>query len=299
MANDLRLGMIGLDSTHSVEFTRRFQSQDCPLIQRVSGARVTRCMRFETPFQGPAGLDERQAQLERLDVLVTDDLETAISDIDALMILINDPTLHLPYLQRCSELSVPIFIDKPLAENIDSAKKIYSIINKYGLRICSTSSLRFAPELQQACEAIPIPQHVNVHGILSRASAGSSLIWYGVHAIEMLVSSIGRGASTVSTHTCGEHAIIVLDYSDGRTGVVELYTGNGVYGGVLRSDLQVAPYTVDFSGVYSAMLTAIMPFLNGKNSPVPIEDTDEVMAILDAAERSAQTGSAATIRIRP
>ncbi len=298
MGHDLRIGIIGLDSSHTVEFARRLQAPDCPPEQRVAGAAVTRCLRFETPFQDQAGLDGRQRELERWGIEVTEDFDVAVADADALLIEINDPTLHLEYVRRCAGLGVPLFLDKPLAQDLATGLDIARIAAEHDLRLCSTSSLRFASGLQEACAAVPAARHVSTYGAINRAPAGSSLVWYGVHAVEMLVRAIGRGAATASTHTCGDGAIVVVDYADGRTGVVELAAGSG-YGGVLRSGAAAAPYTVEMTGIYAALLTALLPFLAGGETPVPLEDAVEVIAILDAAERSAQAGGAAAMPVRP
>ena len=297
MGQYLRIGIIGLDTSHTVEFARRLQAPDCPPEQRVAGAAVTRCMRFETPFQDRAGLDGRQRELERWGIEVTEDFDAAVAGADALLLEINDPTLHLEYVRRCAGLGIPLFLDKPLAQDLAAGLRIARAAAEHGLRLCSTSSLRFAAGLDEACAAVPAPRHVSTYGTINRAPAGSSLVWYGVHAVEMLVRAIGRGARTVSTHGGGGGAIVVVEYADGRTGVVELAAGSG-YGGVLRSGAAAAPYTVEMAGVYSALLNALMPFLAGGPTPVPLEDAVEVIAILDAAERSAQAGAAA-MPVRP
>ena len=298
MARDLRIGIIGLDSSHTIEFTRRFQAPDCPPDQRVAGVTVTRCMRFETPFQDRAGLDNRQQELEGWGVEVTEDFDTAVAGADAVMIEINDPNLHLEYVRRCAGLGVPLFLDKPLAQDLAAGLEIARIAAEHDLRVCSASSLRFAAGLQDACAALPAPRHVTTFGPINRAAAGSSIVWYGVHAVEMLVRAIGRGASMVSTHRWDEDAVLVVEYADGRTGVVELCVGGG-YGGVLRSGHDVVPYTVDHAGIYPALLNELVPFLAGGASPVPLEDAVEVIAILDAAERSSQAGGAAAMPVRP
>ena len=298
MARDLRIGIIGLDTSHTIEFTRRLQAPDCPPEQRIEGATVTRCMRFETPFQDRAGLDGRQQQLEGWGVEVTEDFDTAVADADALLIEINDPSLHLEYVRRCAGLGVPLFLDKPLAQDLAAGLEIARIAAEQDLQLCSTSSLRFASGLQDACAAVPAPRHVTTFGPINRAAAGSSIVWYGVHAVEMLVRAIGRGAATASTHRWGEDAVVVVEYPDGRTGVVELCVGGG-YGGVLRSGPDVAPYTVEMTGIYTALLSELMPFLAGAAPPVPLEDAVEVVAILDAAERSSRAGGAAAMPVRP
>ena len=110
----------------------------------------------------------------------------------------------------------------------------------------------------------------------------------------MLQRALGRGARTVSAHPVSAGAVLVVEYEGGATGVVELYEGDG-YGGVLRAapgtDAPPAvPFVVDMRTGYSDLLRAVVPFLAGGPAPVPLADTLEVMAILDAADRVCRSG---------
>jgi len=78
MASDIKVGSIGLDTSHSIEFTRRLQAPECPSDQRVAGVRVAACLGFATPFQDEAGLDARQKQIEGWGVQVTCDFDEAV-----------------------------------------------------------------------------------------------------------------------------------------------------------------------------------------------------------------------------
>ena len=60
------------------------------------------------------------------------------------MIEINDPNLHLQYVRRCAGLGVPLFLDKPLAQDLAAGLEIARIAAEHDLRVCSASSLRFA-----------------------------------------------------------------------------------------------------------------------------------------------------------
>ena len=170
----LRVGIIGLDMSHSIEFTRRMQAPDCPQDQRVEGIQAVTCLRFETPFQDQQGLDERQAQLEAWGVVVTEDFDEAVSGCDALLMEINDPQYHLDYFARVAGLEKPLFLDKPLADTMENGLRICAIAAENDLRFFSASSLRFVPPLVQACEAVLDPLCCTVYGPLGRAPAGSS-----------------------------------------------------------------------------------------------------------------------------
>ena len=286
----LLVGIIGLDTSHSVEFPRRMQAPDCPVELRVDGMRARTCLRFATPFTTQEILDRRQAELESWGVKVTEDPEETIAGCDALMLEINDPALHLPYFQKCAHAGLPVFIDKPLADSAANGRQIVDVARRAGVPIFSASSLRFTGALKEACAAIPNPVAASTYGPLGKAPAGSSIVWYGVHAFEMLQRALGGGAVEVQTHRDGLGVVCVVRYANARRGVVELSEGGRTYGGRLQTLEACAPFTADAAHAYTDQLREVLAFFRTGASPVQIEDTLEVMAMLDAAERSLQSG---------
>ena len=289
MPNEIKVAVIGLDTSHSVEFPRLMQAPDCPPELKVEGLRATRCLRFETPFQNKDGLDKRQKQLEEWGVLVTEDFDEAVGDCDAIMLEINDQAYHLEYFEKCAGLGKPIFVDKPLADSGANGRKMAKIAAATGVRWWSSSSLRFVNALVDASAQIPTPKLVSVYGPLGIAPAGSSIIWYGCHAFEMLQRAMGRGAVAVTSHKDKAGVVCVVEYNDDRRGVVELTEGSYHYGGCLRAD-SIAPFVPDVSKAYSEQLPVIAEFFQGGDPPLTITDILEVMDMLDAADRSAKSG---------
>jgi len=290
VSNEIKIGMIGLDTSHAIAFTKLLQAPDCPPEQRVAGARVVSCLRFVTPFQDEAGLDERQKQMEGWGVKVTQDFQEAVADCDALMLEINDPAYHLEYFTKCVALGKPIFLDKPLADTAANGKAICGLAKQKGLRMWSSSSLRFVPGLLEACERVPGAFYTTTYGPLGKAPAGSSIVWYGVHAFEMLQRAMGLGARAVFARADGVGAVSVVDYDEGRRGVVELTEGAWVYGGCVRGKDKAAPFIADMATLYRDQLVKIVEFFQGGEAPVALEDAMEVMAMLDAAKRSVHSG---------
>jgi hypothetical protein len=82
--------VIGLDTSHSVQFVKRMNDPQCEEQQKVNGLKAISCMRFATPFYDEKGQDERQKQLEEWGVKVTTDFDEAITGCDAVMLEIND-----------------------------------------------------------------------------------------------------------------------------------------------------------------------------------------------------------------
>jgi predicted dehydrogenase len=290
MSNELNVAIIGLDTSHAVEFPRHFQAPDCPPDLRIEGLRFERCLRFETPFQNKDGLDGRQRQLEKWGIRVTESFDEAVQGCDAIMIEINDPALHLEYFRKCATLGKPIFLDKPLSDSFQNGELVFEEARKRGIRFFSASSLRFVHELEDACRDVPRPTAGAVYGPLGKAPSGSSIVWYGVHAFEMLQRAMGTGARGVFARYDASGVVATVSYGDGRRGVVELTEGSSNYGGTLRTKDGTRPFVVDMERAYAELLLRITDFFHGGAQPVTIVATREIMAMLDAAEHSVRSG---------
>lgn len=297
LSREIRVGIVGLDTSHSVEFIRRMQAPDCPADQKVGGLWATACLRFETPFQNKEGLDGRQKTLEGWGVKVTERFEDAVADCDAVVVAINDPAYHLEYFRKCAALGKPIFLDKPMADTIVNAREIAALAASKKLKVMSCSSLRYVTSLLEACRTIPAPAQASFFGPLGKAPAGSSIVWYGVHAFEMLGRTMGRGAATVTAVRDQMGVVCVVAYPDGRRGVVELAEGNYNYGGMLRGEGKAAAFVADMSRAYTLQLTAIEAFFRTGEVALTLDDTLEVMALLDAAQQSSTLGTAVSVQI--
>lgn len=290
----IKVAIVGLDTSHSVAMPQLMQDPKSEF--KVEGMKATRCLRFETPFQGKAGLDQRQKTLEEIGVKVTEDFDEAVGDCDAIMIEINDPSRHLEYFEKCAELGKPIFLDKPYADTLDSARKIADIAEAKGIRYFTASSLRYDIDFQETLAAVKKDgmkiESATTWGPVGHAAAGSSIIWYGVHAFEMLQQIMGCGAVSVSASEDRKGYVCHVAYGDGRRGIVELTYGSYLYGAQLRDDkkqvrLCQVSWRIPF---YKMLLDKIVPFFQGGAAPVPLADCFESMALLAAAEKSISTG---------
>jgi hypothetical protein len=294
----IKVGIIGLDTSHSVEFPRRMQAPDCPEADRVRGLQAVTCLRFETPFQNKQGLDARQKQLESWGVKVTESFDEAAAGCDAYMIEINDGSYHLEYFEKLAGLGKPIFLDKPLASSLDDGREILRLARKHGTRVWSGSSLPFSPPLAETLAGFSRVNLAHVYGALGKAPAGDSLIWYGVHTFETLQKIMGPGALSVMAHESAAETLALVDYGDDRQGVVECVPGCYSYGGRAHGlDKEGKPLMklLQLPVSYPALVSAIKGFFDGGPAPVSFETTFEGLAIMAAARQSIESGLPAAV----
>jgi predicted dehydrogenase len=295
---EIRIGMVGLDTSHCIEFAKAFQGE-VPPEQKISGLKVVTAMRFPSIFQTEEGQDKRQEQLERMGVKVVRTLEETVKDKDAIMLEINDPALHEEYFRKVVALVPhrPMFLDKPLAGTMEAGRKIIELARTQKVNIFGCSGVRFLPALETACSEITRPLLCHMYGWYNKAPAGSSYIWYGVHAMELIERAMGRGAKSVYCHEDARGIVAIIQYDDERRAVAELCTGLWDIGG----RLQTADKTVQFhhpggSFNFNMLLKLRDFFVDGGDPPVALEDMLEIQALLDAGDRSLASGADEAVR---
>lgn len=288
----MKLAIIGLDTSHSLAFTKLIQGEEAV----TEGLRITRCMRFPTPFQTEEDQDKRQVAMEELGVTVTRSLEEAVKGAEGILLEINDPALHLEYFSKVADLGLPVFLDKPMADTLANGKEIYRLAKEKNVAVWSASSLRFTPETVACAEAVPEPQLCNVFGALGKAASGSSIVWYGVHAFEILMKLMGQGAQSIRAHQDDSGLVAIVQYAEQRRAVVECNLGSYHYGGSVRKADKRHVF-VSQGSPYPSLIKALAKFFLEGEIPVPLEETLEIQAMLEAAERSANSGKSEPVEV--
>jgi predicted dehydrogenase len=298
----IKVAIIGLDTSHAIEFARRMQAHDCPPDQKVAGMKAISCLRFKTPFQTQEGLDKRQEQLEKWGVKVTTNFAEAIDGCDAIMLEINDPAYHLDYFKKVAHLKKPIFLDKPMCDTLPNARAILQLASKYKTRVFSASSVPFCNEVSAVKKLFSKIENAIVYGAYGKAATGDSLVWYGVHTFELLLHIMGTDPRTIRAIETKNSATIVVGYNENREGLIRIIKGNWFYGGTLIGTAANDPnnkllkeFKCDMTYSYKNLLSKIKAFFEGKDEPVPFLTTFTGQAMMIAARRAIKTGRTCTV----
>ena len=296
----INVAIIGLDSSHTIEFSKRMLGLDCPETERTTQLKPVCCCRFDSPFQGKEGLDAREKLMTEMGIPVTLSFDEAVENADAIMLELNDPSMHLEYFRKVAKLGKPVFLDKPMAQDLSSAKEIMTLAKRHAVRFFSSSALRFDQAIRAAARNYPNPARAIVWGPLGIALAGSSVVWYGVHTIEILQTLMGQGAASVSAVRDEHGCVFTIAYTDGRRAIAEMTQGVWRYGGVLHNAEGTGeyPFAVETGAAfYGELLKEIERFFAGDSDGVDEETMMDSMRILDAANRAWLSNNSESVKI--
>jgi hypothetical protein len=296
-AADLRIGMIGLDTSHVTQYLGIIndpQNKD-----HVPGGKIVAGFKGGSPDveSSRSRVDNfTKTAVEKYGVKLYDTIEELAQNVDAILILSVDGRPHLDQFRRTLAAKKPVFIDKPLAGSLKDALEIARLSRESDTPVFSSSSLRFASDL---------PQHKmdKTAQIMSAFSFGPAelephhpdLFWYGIHACEALYSVMGPGCErVVRTHTKTTDVVTGV-WSDGRVGTMQgnrTAAGKGYGGYGVTAITTKGVVTGGEKHSYKPLVEAYMKFFETRVAPVPLETTIELLAFMEAADESKRRSGA-------
>ena len=119
----------------------------------------------------------------------------------------SNPEKHLEYAKEVFECGKSPYIDKTFAPDFATAKEIYALAEKYGVKFFSSSALRYAEELNA---------YMGTAKAISTVGGGSNLDEYIIHQIEMAVKCLGVGAEQVRYTKNADQEWVEVAYANGK-----------------------------------------------------------------------------------
>ncbi len=289
-AADLRLGIVGTDTSHVTAFTRAFHDKTSP--EYIPGVRVVAAWKGGSPDleSSYTRVDKYAEELAaKWGVEIVPAIASMCGKVDGFLLESVDGRAHLPQAKQVFACGKPVFIDKPLASTLEDAREIARLAKEAGVPWWSASSLRYSEivtSLQSDSTAGAItwgPGPLEEHHYLD-------LSWYAIHPIEMLYALMGRGCEEVTRTYTADSDVIVGRWKDGRIGTVRANRPYSGYGAVVFRPKQIVQSDPKAKTGYGPLLKEIVKFFETKQPPVPVDETLEMFAFMDAAQKSKETG---------
>lgn len=296
MKDELRVGIIGFDTSHVPAFSDLLNNEKSPY--HVSGAKVTAGFPSYSPdlhasYSRVEGY--KQEMVSRWGIRLVGSVEELLEEVDAVLLESVDGRRHLAEAKPVLLARKPVFIDKPLAAGYADAAAIFRLAQEYDCPVFSSSSLRFDvnltailndPELGEVlgCDAFS-PAHLD--------PTNPGMFWYGIHGVEILYTFMGTDCQSVTCYVNENDHVLVGRWKDGRTGTMRgTRSKAGDYGATVfgSGKLCHATYNKEIP-LYYPLMKKIVDFFHGAPPPVSTEETLELMRFIQAALVSENEGS--------
>ena len=289
----LRIGMVGLDTSHAVEFTKLFRDET--LKQELAGARIVAA--YPAGSDLPLSRDRVKGftdQVAALGVRIVDSLNTLIQCVDVVMLESVDGSVHLQQAIPILDARKPLFIDKPLAHSVADMKKIEACSLANSVPCFSASSLRFSPDVASALNDVDLGTILGAStwGPCHLPEGFPDFYFYGIHGIEVLFQIMGSDCENVSCIRSEDTDLVRAQWASGRVGTYRgIRNGSLEFGATLFGSNQNRSVRIPVP--YRELCIAIARFFHSGIAPVSLSETIKIYEFMDAANRShRQSGDA-------
>lgn len=283
-----RIGIIGLDTSHSPAFVKSFNGPDSDT--KYKGYRVVAAY--------PYGSREIESSYKRIPAFTEDvkskgveivnSIQELLAKVDVVLLETNDGRLHKAQALEVINAGKPMFIDKPIANSLQEAHDIFEAARKNNVPVFSSSSLRFAKGTQEIRNGkVGKVMGADVFSPSPLEPTHTDFYWYGIHGVEMLFTVMGAGCESVKRYYTPGMDVVVGKWKDGRIG-----TFRGIrepekarnYGGFAYGEKGTTE--VDGKYNYDMLVSQLINFFETGKPPVPEEETLDICAFIDAAQKS-------------
>lgn len=289
-ANGKRVGIIGLDTSHSIAFTKLLNAAEPS--PKYKGYKIVAAYPYgsrdieSSSSRIPGYIEE----VKKLDVKIADSIADLLKQVDVVLLETNDGRLHLEQVLPVLKAGKRVFIDKPIAASLHDVLAIFDASKKYKVPIFSASSLRYIKGLDGLDKAKVVG--ADAYSPASLEKTHPDLFWYGIHGVETLYTVMGTGCKELTrVHTEGTDIVVGI-WQDGRVGTFRgTRTGKHNYGGTVYTtdgNRTLGPY-----GGYDPLLEDIIQYFEDGTVPVTPEETIEIFTFMEAADESKRQGGKA------
>lgn len=210
---------------------------------------------------------------------------------DAVMVLApNTIEAHLDLCREVFPARKPTLVDKLLAPDVSTAKQVFGLAEQYGVRLFSSSALRFAEELT---DILPAPG-VTPAGLFARGMGE----WehYGMHTVSLAMAICQEPVCRIINTGSGQAAVVTVEYAGGDRALIEVRSAANQWEafpwliGFQNGENCVTRTIKDFDAFYSNLMEHALDFFETGKSPISEAEILRVVSIMEGASRSREAG---------
>jgi len=229
------------------------------------------CAWEEAPFPGRKNLSE---WCRAHGLIAAKSIEEVVEKCDAISVLAPaNPEVHARLAEIPLRSGKPVYVDKPFADSLAAAEKMFEIAEKHSTPLMTSSALRFSDGLfsGEVCKMEPF--------VFCTVGGGRSFPEYAIHQLEMIVSAMGTEVQGMELTGNAERLVLNLKYSGSRLATA-VYAVELPYEFYACSANGTTLHKAA-SGYWEKFANVLLDFFATGVSPIPREQTLCIAGLLE------------------
>jgi predicted dehydrogenase len=202
--------------------------------------------------------------------------------VDYYMVLApSNPEEHLALCKEVLPFGKATYVDKTFAPNLATARRIFSLADKHGVPVQTTSALRYTG-IQEFVRSIAPDEvrHMVTWG------GGGSFGEYAIHPVELAISCMGPGVKRLMRRGTNRHVQLLLDFSRNRTAVINVYTNTQTpYAASVTTTAETRHFVVDTGEIFANTAAAALDLFASGQPTIDRRESLAIRRILDVASQ--------------
>ena len=234
---------------------------------------------------------------EKYGVKILKNYTDAKGKVDGIVITARHGALHYEYAKPYIESGIPMFIDKPVTISESEAVEFMQTLKSHGVRVSGGSSLKHDVgvkllKLDRECNTDGKTTGGFVKAPINMVNAYGGFYFYAPHLVEVVSEIFGRYPISVLAKVNGDEIEVKFNYGNYTVDSLFIeqkyeyyacrYAEGTVKGFTLESTKENNWFRSEFDEFYG--------ILNGAPSPVSYEDFISSVFVMNAIERSINSG---------
>lgn len=285
-----RLGIVGSDNSHAKAFSE-LANVDGAL--RVPGLQVTHIWGKDPEVTAQRA---KEGQIPN----IVQSPEEMIGQVDGILNVSRHGGRHLAESLPFIEAGIPVFVDKPLACDVLEAEALIRAAQNKRVGFTSFSTVpmeaTYQSFLAEVNEKAGVVQAGSVSGPFELDSEYGGVYFYGIHSVDLMLSTFGYDIETVQTTERSGHVHAACTFKSGALVSLQLLhnVAHGWHVNVFGEKGRFYHKPV-VSRHYHDGLTIIKETLTTGKWPRTATQLLRPIQVLDGIDRSLKSGAAVTI----
>ncbi|WP_342600249.1 Gfo/Idh/MocA family oxidoreductase [Psychrobacillus sp. FSL H8-0483] len=280
----MKIGLIGLDTSHSEIFTRLLNDSEDSY--HVTGAEITHAIPTyseDLPISRERFTNYYEIVTNKYGVIPVEDVEELMAAVDAVIIGTVDGRNHLDWFKKIVSYSKPIFIDKPVVMSSREMQELIRLSSEHNTPVMSSSSLRYSESVASVANN-PDIQSGYFFGPTPRQEQISGYFWYGIHLLEMVVTIFGTEVEKMKIEKYTDCEQIHMTFASGKHVIIRGENEwHNRFGAILHSKASVQSLRLweEDKPYYAGLIEQVVQFFETGLSPVGIEETEKIVGLIE------------------
>ena len=286
-----KIGFLGSDNSHVEKFCEILNLNNHEKFWAESGVKVTGIWGEDNE------LTKKMASYGKFKNIVTTP-ESLVSNSDLVFVITRRPEKHLEYAKFAIDQKKPLFIEKPVTQTINEAKTLINLVEQSNIIMTSFSTLRFSSDTTNHIKQLNQIGDLTFANYLGPASRYKSLLFYGIHVIELMLHIHGDEIESIKAieHPKNEvesNVQALCQFKDGPL-VTLSFIGKGIYQFQMTglSKNGIINTQINSDDFYEKGIKKLIPILTGKTkNPITFNQMIRSIQVAEAIELSLETGN--------